>query len=287
MFLRRTQGAIAVNELKCFQITSIDELRASAPAWDDLWWRSDVEMPLTRAELLAQWLEQFRPTAAFRALVVADGQRWIAALPLVACRVGRVIPAGAMPCNPWASCGDVLLDPAADADAVCGRLMAEIAQLRWQLLWLDEVASESPRWQALLRGCQEAGLPAAFHHRLRVGRVEINQPWDVYQKRLPKNHRQGMVRFARRLACEGEVRFEMRSQREPSEIGPWMREAFGIENLGWKGRSGTSVLRSGTMPGYFLRQAEQLARWGQLETAAVRLDGQMIAFIYGMRAKGV
>ena len=38
---------------------------------------------------------------------------------------------------------------------------------------------------------------------------------------------------------------------------------------------------------FFVRQAEQLAHWGQLETAALRLDGRMLAFVYGFRAKGV
>ena len=38
---------------------------------------------------------------------------------------------------------------------------------------------------------------------------------------------------------------------------------------------------------FFVRHAEQLARWGQLETAALRLDGRLLAFVYGFRAKGV
>ncbi len=276
-----------MTDLRFIQITSIDQLRAAAPEWDDLWWRSEVETPLARAELLAQWLEHFGQKRAFRALVVADRQRWVAALPLIGSRVGHAIPAGAMPCNPWACCGELLLDPAADGDAVCQGLLAAVGQLRWQLLWLDAVVADSPRWKALLRGQQRAGVPGGFHHRFRIGRVEINQPWDIYQKRLPKNHRQAMVRAQRRLACEGEVCFEMGSRLEPPQVAPWMREALEVEDLGWKGESGTSVLRSGTMPAFFIRQAEQLARWGQLETAAVRLDGQMAAFIYGMRAKGV
>jgi CelD/BcsL family acetyltransferase involved in cellulose biosynthesis len=287
MFPIGTPGAIAVDDLRFIQITSIDQLRAAAPDWDDLWWRSAVETPLARAEMLAQWLEHFRPNGGFRAIVVADRQRWVAALPLVACRVGRVIPAGALPCNPWACCGELLLDPATDADAVCQGLLAAVGRLRWPLLWLDAVVAESPQWKALLRGRQQAGMPGSFHHRFRIGRVEISQPWEVYQKRLAKNHRQGMVRAQRRLTCEGEVCFEMGSRLEPPQVAPWMQEALKVEDLGWKGDAGTSILRSGKMAPFFIRQAEQLARWGQLETAAVRLDGQMAAFLYGMRAKGV
>jgi len=45
------------------EITSVDELRDNADAWDDLWLRSDVETPTARAELLEQWLEYFAPGA--------------------------------------------------------------------------------------------------------------------------------------------------------------------------------------------------------------------------------
>lgn len=45
------------------------------------------------------------------------------------------------------------------------------------------------------------------------------------------------------------------------------------------------MLRTEGMFDYFVGQAKQLAAWGQLETAALRLDGQMLAFVYGFRAK--
>jgi CelD/BcsL family acetyltransferase involved in cellulose biosynthesis len=281
------EGIMAVNDLRLLAISSVDELRAAAPAWDDLWWRSDVAMPLLRAELLAQWIEQFKARAAFRALVVAEGDRWVAAMPLVSCHIRGLVSAAVLPGNPWVPCDDMLLDPMSDADAVCEMLLAEIARRRWPLLWLDAIVAETPRWQAFLRACQRAGIPTSYHQRWSVGRVEINQPWDVYQKRLPKNHRQGMVRVARRLACEGEVRFEMGSYLEPGQVEPWLREAFGVEDLSWKGQSGSSILRTRGMSEFFARQARELARLGQLETAALRLDGRMVAFLYGMRAKGV
>jgi hypothetical protein len=276
-----------VNKLHCLHLASVEELRSAALAWDDLWWRSDVALPTVRAELLAQWLEHFKPHGGFHALVVADGPRWVAALPLVPCRVGWLIPAGGLPTNPWSPCGELLLDPAANADAALGLLVAAAGELSWPLLWLNEAVPEAPRWQALLRACHRAGVGATYHERFRVGRVEIDKHWDIYQKRLPKSHRQGMHRALRRLACEGDVQFEMRSRLAVEEVEPWLQSAFELEDQGWKGTAGTSVLRTPGMFEFFVRHAGQLAEWGQLETATLRLDGSMLAFVYGFRAKGV
>ena len=207
-----------MSNLHCIHLTSVEQLRAAATSWDDLWWRSDLTLPTMRAELLAQWLEQFKPRAHFHALVAAQQQRWIAVLPLVSCRVGKLIPAGGLPSNSWVPCGDLLLDGTAEAGTVLDLLLAATQELPWQLLWLNEAVSETPRWQGLLRACDRAAIPCCYHERFRVGRVEIDRNWDVYQKRLPKNHRQGMARALRRLTYEGEVQFEMRSRLEANDV---------------------------------------------------------------------
>jgi CelD/BcsL family acetyltransferase involved in cellulose biosynthesis len=277
-----------VNNLRTIHLTSIADLRAASPAWDDLWQRSDVSPPLMRAELLAQWVEHFAPRADFHAMVVADQSQWIAALPLVSCRAGWMIPAGGLPCNSWAPCGDLLCDAAAEEnDAAMDMLASATVGLPWHLLWLNDAMPEAPRWQALLRACSRVGMAAHSHVQHRVGRLEIDQDWNAYQKQLPKNHRQAMNRAARRLADEGSLQFEMSSQIEPANVESWLREAFEVENLSWKGELGTSVLRTPGMFDFFATQAEQLARWGQLQTAALRLDGRMLAFMYGYRAKHV
>ena len=41
------------------------------------------------------------------------------------------------------------------------------------------------------------------------------------------------------------------------------------------------------MSEFFIRQAQQLAAWGQLELAFLECDGRPIAFCYGQNAKGV
>ena len=78
------QGTMPVNSLHTIHLTSVADLRAEAAAWDDLWQRSDVSLPLVRAELLAQWVEHFAPRADFHAAgrrrPVALGRRVAAGL---------------------------------------------------------------------------------------------------------------------------------------------------------------------------------------------------------------
>jgi hypothetical protein len=232
-------------------------------------------------------MECFQPHGDFHAIVIADQYHWLAALPLVSCRVGWVIPAGGLPSNPWADCGDLLLDRTSDATMVMDALLSEIAGLPWPLMWLNETAFESPRWQLFLDACQRANVMATHHERYSVGRVLIDDSWDVYQKGLRKNHRQAMQRALRRLSIEGRVQFEMRSRMTVDEVEPWLHDAFELEDRGWKGEAGTSILQTPNMFEFFVGHAKQLAKWGQLEVASLRLDGAMLAFLYGFRAKGV
>ncbi len=268
-------------------LTNIDDLRSAAPAWDDLWWRSDVSLPTTRAELLAQWLERFAPYSDFRAFVVEEDGRWIAALPLLSRRLMGLLPVGTLPTNPWSPCGDLLLDPAADTAAALDEILAAAASAPWQWLWLNDAVMHSSRWRAFVQACDRAAAPRATHERYPVARIEISRDWDFFQKNLSRAHRQATSKAVRRLNDEGHVRFEMLSQLEPQDVHPWLEKVFAVEDLSWKGAAGSSVLHTPGMFEFFLAQAEQLAHWGQLEVAALELEGHVIATLYGFSAKGV
>jgi hypothetical protein len=276
-----------MSALRTVSLTSIEQLRAAASQWDDLWGRSDAGLPAARAEVIAQWMEHFRPNAAFRAVAIEDDGRWIAALPLVGGRVGWLLPAGGLPGNEWSPCGDLLLDSEAETDAAVDLLLASLSDCPWPLLWLNEASHETLRWRAFLRAAERAGLPTAQRRQYRVGRLEIRQDWDCYQRHLPKNHRQAMTRAARRLDATGQLQFERHSHLAVDQVEPWMRKIFAVEDRGWKGRTGSSVLRKPGMFSFFVGQAEEHARLNQLEIATLRLDERIIAFLYGFRGKGV
>ena len=255
--------------------------------WDDLWWRSHVTRPTVRAEMVAQWLEQFSLRSEFHALVVEDQGQWVAALPLVRSSHSRLLSTGGITSNEWSSNGDLLLDPCAPVDAVMEVLVAGMREVPWQLLWLDEVPLDAPRWMALRQAIDRAAVASDHHEQTEVGLIEIRDDWQAFQRSLSKKHRHNMGRCNRRLAEQGEVWVEMLSQLDSEQLEPCLRKAFEIEDRSWKGEAGTSVLRVPGMFDFFFRQARQLAQWDQLELAFLYCGQEPVAFSYGYTAKGV
>jgi CelD/BcsL family acetyltransferase involved in cellulose biosynthesis len=272
---------------RIIHLTNIDDLRSASSAWDDLWWRSDVSLPTARAELLAQWLERFARPGDFHAFAVEEDGRWTAALPLISRRLAGVLPVGALPSNPWSPCGELLLDPAADAAAALDAIVAAAGNVPWQWLWLNDTVLHSARWRAFVQACDRANAASATHERYQVARIEISRDWDFFVKNLSRAHRQATSKAVRRLNDQGDVRFEMQSHLDPHDVRFWLEKVFEVEDRSWKGMRGSSVLRSPSMFEFFLAQAEQLAQWGQLEVATLELEGHLLATLYGFSAKGV
>ncbi len=268
-------------------LRSLEELRAAASDWDDLWRRSEVTFPAMRAELLAQWIEHFAGGADFHAIVIKQGGRWVAALPILRRRIGRLVKAGVLPCNQWSSSGECLLDFSADVNRVMPALLDALRQCNLPLLWLNEAILETARWQAFIRAVSECRLKNVLRPRWQVGRVRIDGDWEAYRARWSRKHRQHMAWSARQLAGDGDVQLILHSHLAPDETALWMRQALEIENLGWKGRSGSSVASVPGMSEFFIRQARQLAAWGELELAFLHCGDRPIAFCYGQTAKGV
>ncbi len=275
-------------------LTSLAELTAAAAPWDDLWRRSDVASPTLRAAPLAQWVQHFlqpegteRATHWFRAVVVERGGQWVAAMPLVAGRAAGVVCIGAWPANQWSDSGDLLLDPAVEPQPVLDALAGAFRLLPWPLLRLADVPIESARWQHALAAFRRAGMPLHFRPDMQPGRIDTQTDWDAYRRSWSRRHRQQMARHARKLAERGQVELRVLDRLGPDEVEPWLSTGFDIEDRSWKGARGTSVRRTPELFAFYLGQARELARCGELELAVLLLDNRPIAFAYGMCAKGV
>lgn len=272
---------------RTYEIGSMNELLAAAPAWNDLWQRSATALPTARAECLAIWLEQFAPSARFRALAVEGDGRLQAVLPLVGRRLKRVLPVASLPSNAWGACGDLLVDPAGDAETALDLLADSLNRQPWPLIWLDYLPIESPAWQSLQAALARRGLMAEAHERFRIGQVQIAGDWAAFQASWSRNHRRQMRRFERRLESHGAAGFKIHLHFAPGELESLMRQGFEVEDRNWKGAAGSSVLKSPGMFDYFLRQSRPLAEAGLLRLCSLELAGRMIAFEFGYAAKGV
>jgi hypothetical protein len=156
---------VSMSAPRIIHLHSVGELRDVADLWDDLWLRSEVTFPTMRAELLAQWMEQFAAGSRFHAIVVEHDGRWVAALPLLRRKIGRLIDADALPCNEWSSSGEFMLDPSADDDRIMDAFFDAIARCGRSLLWLDEAILEAPRWQIFMQGFDKRRIKSLIRSR--------------------------------------------------------------------------------------------------------------------------
>ncbi len=270
------------------RLNTIAELRAAAPAWDDLWQRSDCTSPLAQAGPIADWLAHFAPASRFQALVVVDESRWLAALPLVERRLAGVLRAGVLPCNAWPSGATLLWDAAVTDDPFVGEVVATgMARLPWPLVFLEAAMPARASWQALCRAMTAADTPCDLRTRWHVGRLAIGHDWPVAFGRLSGKHRQRISASLRKFKIRGEIRFALHAHLAPDKVESLLHRAWETEDRGWKGRAGTSVLRTPGAAGFILSQARCLAAEGRLRLAFLDCGQRNVAFCYGVLGKGV
>ena len=266
-------------------IGSIDELRGLNPAWDDLWLRSEVALPTLRAEHVALWVDSFAADAPFRALVVEDGNRFVAALPLVQQRRGHFLKTGSLPTNLWSASGDLLLDPACDVARATDLLAEGLARGPWSLAWFELVPLGMPRWQVMLAAIERRGMATSEQTLYTIGQVDIAGDWSTYEASRSRNQRQQTRKLGRRIEREGLTRLVRHSNIAATDLASLLQRGFDVEDRSWKGTAGTSVLHTPGAFAFYLRQAELLNARGELQLVFLEHDERPIAFEYGWLAK--
>ncbi len=269
------------------RIESISALREAAPAWDDLWQRSEITSPLLRAEMVAQWVEHFAPRSGFHALAVEEEGCYLAALPLVRCFHCPGFTVGGTTTNDWSPNGDLLLDRHVDADAPLDTLVTALRLSPWQFMWFKNVPLATTRWLGFRAAMDRAAMRYEAHEQTPVGLIELGKDWDAFERSLSGNRRRNMRRCTRRLGERGTTAVDVLTDLPATEVRPRLYAAFEIEDLSWKGEAGSSVLRSEGLFDFYARQAEQLAAWRQLELAFLHCGDRPVSFVYGYVSKGV
>jgi CelD/BcsL family acetyltransferase involved in cellulose biosynthesis len=275
---------MANSDLKLLHFRTSAELRAAAADWDDLWQRSTTTLPTARAALVSHWVERLARERAFHAIAVRENGQLVAAMPLVETRLKGVLKAARLPCNEWSWAGDLLLDPDASTEAL-DRLVNGILGLSLSILWFDGVPVSQPHWQRFLAALAERGIAYARRPRFQIGLVDLAQDWAAYQAAWSGNFRRQMRKMTRRAEELGGVSLSVHRPSDPAELKRLLQLGFEVEDRSWKGRDGTSVLKSPQMLEYLCEQAALLAELGHLELYLLEFENKPIAFEYGMSAK--
>ncbi len=276
-----------MNTFTAEYLSSTTALRASAAAWDDLWLRSQATLPTSRAELVAQWIDQFAPRSSVQAIVVRQRGEMVAALPLFASGPLGLKTMGRLPGNAWSPAGELLLDPAADGAAACDQIVAGLRKLRLPIVLFEGVNTGTHSWQQFSAALERNSIATIVRPRFRVEQVEIAGNWKSYLAERSRSHRRQIRRSLAKAEAAGTLRLRILDQLSQGEIAKWLRAGLEMEDRGWKGAAAGSALKAPGLFDYYLSQAQQLAKWGQLQLVFLELEGQPIAFEYGWMSKGI
>jgi CelD/BcsL family acetyltransferase involved in cellulose biosynthesis len=267
-------------------LDSLAELRRAAPAWDELWQRSEITLPTARADLIALWCECFAAGQPFRATVVEESGQLVAALPLVGRKL-MGMKVGVLPGNHWSSAGDLLLDPHADTERVCGALLGALQERSPAWLWFDAVPAQTNRWQTFLRAVEQRQLAYVRRRRFTIDLVRIGSDGKEYFDSRSRSQRRHVRRAASRAQRGGPTELRCHECLTPQRVEELLTTCFEIEASGWKGQAQSAMLHSPGACAFYLRQAHQLAAWGQLSLNLLWHQARPIAFEYGWQSKGV
>jgi hypothetical protein len=129
-------------------------------------------------------------------------------------------------------------------------------------------------------------MAAHVQPRMEIGTIEIDQDWSAYRQRWGKNHRRNMKRALERADDLGGVQLRVITQPPSDELPALLRRAFALEDQGWKGAEGSSILQSPGMLDFYIRQAQQLIRQNEFCLVLLEQQERLIAFEYAWLAKG-
>lgn len=271
--------------MSTLQTLTLSNLSEHAEQWNALWNASDVLRPSNRAECVELWRDTFAKEAEFRAIVIRQGERFVAAIPLVRDSLG-CMTTYRLPNNCMTATGDLLIDSEADANAVT-RLMAEqLMSLPGSFAIFEEIDVTADRWRRLLDALAAAGCQMHASTGFDVGLVDILHDWDAYTRSWSRNHRSAVKRTRKKLETEGHI--DVVRLRDPSDeqLHEVLETCFAIEDRGWKGENGTSILKTPRLSQYCHREAKLMRDRGMLDLWLLKLNDQIIAFEYCQFAKG-
>lgn len=268
-------------------LDALSALRRHAERWDDLWMRSGVSQPTARAALIAQWVYCFHKSESVRAIVLTDGDRFVAGLPLVKRRKSRVISTLDIPGNEWSPAGQLMLDSNADRDQLADRLLAAMGHNTESIYWFASIPFQDPSWTALAAAARRSGWMTDVRHHCDVPYLSVACDWETLRRSWSKNFRSQLRRATERLRESGELEFECRRPTDSKQAEMLLDQCLGLEHAGWKGAAGTSVASCAPATRLLKSQAARLASWQQAQWALLKHNGRCVAFEYGWFCKSV
>ncbi len=264
-----------------------------ARRWNELWTASTSRLPIARWEQIELWHSVFGPNQTLHALIIERDNRWVAGLPLVGKRIKKILPVWDVPYDDWTGAHELLVASDVVSDStIYDQLITKLRELRRPLCRFAQCSPASEPNNGLIQAFARAGNCVDVAPRHEVGVIDLIGPnapqnWEDYQTAWSGNFRRQMRKMARRAEELGGVELVVHQPNRAEDVAGLLHEGFAIEDRSWKGRDGSSVMRTPGMIEFFTRQAELLAANGELVLLFLKHKGALIAFEFGWSCRRI
>jgi CelD/BcsL family acetyltransferase involved in cellulose biosynthesis len=249
--------------------------------WNAALARGPRDEPMLRHEWLRAFVENFAPGATLRTFLVRCGREICAAVPLLETRE-RSADTCFLPMTTWHT---PVNDHSQRGGILLGRRGDEALRMIWDALqeaegWdrlrLRDHPAGAPEWQ-LRDFALEARHPCGLWVSLRSPYLPLPKSYEAVEKALDAKFRQNLRRRRRRLAEQGEVRYQIVDGKDAAALDIALADLFEIEAGGWKGKDGTAIAQRPELVGFYTQIARDAAKRGALALGRLTLAGKPIA----------
>jgi CelD/BcsL family acetyltransferase involved in cellulose biosynthesis len=172
---------------------------------------------------------------------------------------------------------DMLAEDGASAGLAFFSYLA--ADKNWDMLRITDVPAGGNAWH-LFRAAEKAGLPVGTWESQCSPYLMLPASYEQLLAGLNSHFRANLRRHRRRLEGMGTVSVDRVTACE--NLQERLEECFSIEQKSWKGLEGTAILQDVKTLGFYTELAHTAASQDYLSLFLLKLNGQPIAFHYGL-----
>lgn len=246
-------------------VAGIEEFTAASPEWEALCDATHAR-PFARPGWSEAWKHAFAPDTPLVAVTARDPRCGRLCGAVVITRHGPVIT---LPSNAHTPS----VTAAADDPAAYDVLARTIVQMGASEITVSPLAEDDPFRHSLLRAVHDARYLVVETPLMASPYLDIDpaDPLGSISRKLRKE----IGRGRRRMEERGPVRLDLVC--DPEGGLEALDELIRIEDLGWKGDNGTSIMRETGARDFYRGVTTWAARHGRLQLAVLRVAGRPVA----------
>jgi len=265
-------------------VRDIEALATCADAWDRLAIEAVQRLPMLSHAWVTSYLEHsLRPGESWCCALAYEAETLVGVLPLVIAPhplFGQLYPLLRTPHDGDTPCGDAVLS-ASDPERILFSLLEAVKNAipNHAVIEIKGIREGSPTLTALRQRLPEYAIhiQATFLGDF----IEVKETWIDYLGRLGKNLRSNLRKAQRQLDRKGRV--ELRILTGADAHQEFLAEFLALEDSGWKGQQGTSILKRPEIIPFYEKLVSRLATRGWLEWHMLLVDDRLVAAEFCVR----